>query len=123
MGKQLNSFNENPSVKKVNKSSEVATTSSKPNKRSTGANTVRVNSTRHTSRTNVSGEEDSNSDSSQGETDMRKTKRKRLLFKCQRSKTQTRETSESVINYMLSLYGVSDLDDQIDTTHIANTKG
>ena len=42
-------------------------------------------SSRHTSWTNASGEEDKNSDSSQGETDMRK--RKCLSSKCQKNKT------------------------------------
>ena len=39
-------------------------------------------------------EKDRNSESSQGETDMRKTKRKHLSSKCQKSKTHVRETGE-----------------------------
>ena len=79
IGKQLNSFNENLSVYKANRSSRVASISVNPNKKSTGAATISVNSVRHTSRANASGEENRNSDSSsQGETNTRKAKRKCL---------------------------------------------
>ena len=61
---------------------------------------------------------------------MRKAKRKRLSSKCQKSKTHVRETGEHpqpAEEDELSLYGGSDLDDQIeklaDTLHIANAKG
>ena len=87
IGMQLNSFNENLSAYKSNRSSGVGTISVNPNKKSTGVATISVNPARHTSRTNASGEEDINSDSSQGQIDMRKTKRKRLSSKCQKSKT------------------------------------
>ena len=50
-----------------------------PNKKSTGTTTISVNYARHTSRANVSGEENKNSDSSEGENDMRKAKRKPLI--------------------------------------------
>ena len=57
-----------------NRSSRVATISVNPDKRSTGAATISVNLARHTSRAYPSGEEDRNSDSSQGEADMTKSK-------------------------------------------------
>ena len=75
---------------KVNRISGVATTSVNPNKKSIGAATISVNPVRHTSRANASGEENRSSDSSQGETDMRKAKRKHLSSKCQKSKTHKR---------------------------------
>ena len=82
IGMQLNSFNENLSAYKANRSSGVATVSElrgNPNKKSTGTTTISVNSARHTSRANVSGEENKNSDSSEGENDTRKATRKSLL--------------------------------------------
>ena len=82
---QLNSFNENLSAYNVNRSSGIATISElrgSPNKKSTETTTISVKSGKHTSRANVSGKENKNSDSSQGETDMRKAKRKRLSSKC-----------------------------------------
>ena len=61
---------------------------------------------------------------------MRKAKRKRLSSKCQKSKTHVRSTGENrqpPEEDEFSLYGGSDLDDQIDrlvdTPHIANAKG
>ena len=73
--------------------------------------------------------DDINSDSSQGETDMCKAKRKHLSSKRQKSKTQVRDIGENhqpPEENELSLYGGSDLDDQIDrlvdTLHIANAK-
>ena len=129
IGKQLNSFNENLSAYKSDRSSGVATVSINPNKKSIGAATINVNYVRHTSRANASEEENRNSDSSQGETDMRKAKRKHLSSKCQKSKTHVRDTCEHhqpPEEDKLSLYGGSDLDDQIDrlvdTPHIANAK-
>ena len=85
----------------------------------------------HTSGVNTSGGENKNSgDSSQGETDMRKAKRKRLSSKCQKSKTHVREIAkhrQPPEEGELSLCGGSDLDDQFDrlvnTPHIANRKG
>ena len=96
----------------------------------TGAATISNNPARHTSRANASGEEDRNSDSGQGKTDMRKAKRKCLSSKFQKSKTHVRDTGEhrqSPEEDDLSLYGGSDLDDQTerlaDTSHISHTKG
>ena len=63
IGKQLNSFNGNLSAYKANRSSGVATISVNPNKRFTGAATINVNPVRHTSRADISGEENRNSDS------------------------------------------------------------
>ena len=127
--KQLNSFNEDVSAYKANRNSGVATISVNPNMKSTGAATINVNRARHTWRVNTSGEEDKNSDSGQGETDIRKAKRKRLSSKCQKSKTDVRDTDEHRSppeEDELSLYDGSDLDDQIekliDTSHIANAK-
>ena len=58
---QLNSFNENCSAYKANRSSGVATISINPNKKSTGAVTISINPGRHTySRTNASGKKDKN---------------------------------------------------------------
>ena len=94
IGMQLNGFNGNLSAYKANRSSGVGTISVNPNKKSTGVATISVNPARHTSRTNASGEEDINSDSSQGEIDMRKTKRKRHSSKCQKSKTHVRDVGE-----------------------------
>ena len=94
LGKQLNSFNENLSAYKVNRSSGVATVSDNPNKNSTGAAAISVNPARHTSKDNTSEEKDRNSDSSQSETDMRKAKKKRLSSNCQKSKTHLRDTAE-----------------------------
>ena len=61
---------------------------------------------------------------------MRKAKRKRHSSKCQKSKTHVRDTGEHgqpPEEDELSLYGGSDLDDQIDrlvdTRHIANANG
>ena len=61
---------------------------------------------------------------------MRKVKRKCLSSKCQKCKTHVREAGEHrqvPEEDELSLYGVSDLDDQIDrpvdTPHITNAKG
>ena len=110
------SFNENISAYKTNRSSGVATISVNPNKKSTGAATIRVNPVRHTSVANTNGEENKNI-GSQGETDMRKAKRKRLSSKCQKNKTQVRDKCEHCQppeEDELSLYGGSDLDDQID---------
>ena len=127
--KQHNSFNENLSAYKANRSSGGTTISVNPNKKSTGAATISVNPVQHTSRANASGEENRNSDSSQGDTDMRKAKRKSLSSKCQKSKTLVRDKGEHrqpSEEDELSLYGGSDLDDQIDrlvdTPHIANAK-
>ena len=127
--KQLNSFNEDISAYKANRNSGVATISANPNMKSTGAATINVNRARHTWRVNTSGEEDKNSDSGQGETDIRKAKRKRLSSKCQKSKTDVRDADEHrppPEEDELSLYDGSDLDDQIekliDTSHIANAK-
>ena len=78
IGKQPNSFNENLSAYKANRSSGAATISVNPNKKSKGAVTISVNPDRHTSRANASGEENRNSDSSQGDTDMGKAERKHL---------------------------------------------
>ena len=50
IGIQLNSFNENLLAYKANQSSGVATISINPNKKSTGAAAISVNSARHTSR-------------------------------------------------------------------------
>ena len=94
IGKQLNSFSENLSAYKTNRSSGVATISVNPNKMSTGAATISVNPVRHTSRANASGEENRNSGSSQVETDMGKAKRNHLSSKCQKSKTHVRDTGE-----------------------------
>ena len=123
--KQLNSFSEDVSAYKANRNSEVATISVNPNMKSTGAATINVNRARHTWRVNTSGEEDKNSDSGQGETDIRK----RLSSTCQKSKTDVRDTDEHrppPEEDELSLYDGSDLDDQIekliDTSHIANAK-
>ena len=120
---QLKSFNENLSAYKVNRSLGVATINISPNKKSTGAATISVNPVRHTSTANAS-EEDINCDNSQGETDMRKTKRKRLSSKCQKSKTHVRDIGEN--RQPPEEDGGSDLDDQIDwlvnTPHIANAK-
>ena len=95
------------------------------NKRSTGATTISVNPNRHTSRANASGEEDIDSDSSQGKLNMRKAKRKCLSSKCQKSKTHVRETGEShqpLEVDEISLYGGSYLDDHMkrlaDTPHL-----
>lgn len=94
-GKCLNGFNENLSAYKANSSSRVATVSINSNKRSKVAATISVNPARHTSRTNVSGEEDRNSYSSQlGWNCMRKAKQKCLSSKCQKSKIHNRETGE-----------------------------
>ena len=130
IGKQINSFNENLSAYKANRSSGVATISVNPNKKSTGTATISVNPVRHTPRANASGEENRNSDSSQGETDKKKAKRKRISSKSQKSKTHIRHTGDHrqpQEEDKLSLYGGSDLDDQIyrfvDTSHIANAKG
>ena len=130
IGKQLNSFNENLSAYKANRSSGVAAISVSPNKKSTGAATISVNPVRQTSRANVSAEENRNSDSSQGEADKKKAKWKRRSSKCQNSKTHVRDTGEHrqpPEKNELSLYGGSDLDKQIDrladTPHIANAKG
>ena len=115
--KQLNSFNENLLAYKANRSSGVAAVSVNPNKKYAGAATINVNPVRHTSRANSSGDENRNSDSSQGETDMRKVKRKRLSSKFQESKTHVRDTCEHrepPEEDELSLYSGSDLDDQID---------
>ena len=127
---QFNSFNENLSACKANRSSGVARISVNPNKKSTGGATISINPARHTSRANASGEDDINSDNSQGETDMCKAKRKHLSSKRQKSKTQVRDIGENhqpPEENELSLYGGSDLDDQIDrlvdTLHIANAKG
>ena len=121
--KQLNSFSEDVSAYKANRNSGVATISVNPNMKSTA--TINVNRARHTWRVNTSGEEDKNSDSGQGETDIRK----RLSSKCQKSKTDVRDTDEHrppPEEDELSLYDGSDLDDQIekliDTSHIANAK-
>ena len=60
---------------------------------------------------------------------MQKAKRKHLSSKCQKSKTNVRGTYENCQppEGELSLYGGSDLNDQIDrlfdTPHIANVKG
>ena len=89
IGKQLNSFNENLSAYKANRSSGEATISLSPNKRSTGAAIIIVNPPRHTSRANDIGDEDRNSDSSQGETDMRNAKTKCVSSKRQKCKTHT----------------------------------
>ena len=56
IGKQLNSFNENLSAYKANRSSGVATISVNPNKKSTGAATNSVRPVRHTSRVNANRE-------------------------------------------------------------------
>ena len=127
--KQLNSFNENLSVYKANRSSGVAKISVNPIKRCTGAAAISVNLVRHTSRANASGEEDRNSESSQYETDMRKSKRKRLSYKCKKNKKHVRETGKSrqpPEEDELCLYGGSELDGQIkrliDTPHTANAK-
>ena len=83
----------------------------------TGAATISVNPVRHTSRANASGKENRNSDSSQGETDMRNAKRKHLSSKCQKSNTYIRDTGEHCQppeEDELPLYDGSDLDDQID---------
>ena len=90
IGKELNSFNENLSAYKSNRSSGVATISVKPNKKSTGAATISFNPARHTSRVNDNG----NRDSSQGETDMRNAKRNRLSSKFLKSKAHLRDTGE-----------------------------
>ena len=95
IGMQLNSFNENLSAYKANKSSGVAIISINPNKKSTGAATISFNPARHTSKAIASGEEDINSDGSQGETDTRKAKRKHLSSKCQKSKTHVRDIGEN----------------------------
>ena len=130
IGMQLNSFNENLSAYKANRSSGVVTISVNPNKKSTGAATICINPARHTTwRANDRGEEDKNSDSSQGENDMRKAKRKHLSSKCQKSKTYVRDPVENrqpAEEDELSLYGGCDFDDQInrlvDTPHIGNAK-
>ena len=123
--KQLNSFSEDVSAYKANRNSGVATINVNPNMKSTGAATINVNRAIHTWRVNTSGEEDKNSDSGQGETDIRK----RLSSTCQKSKTDVRDTDEHrppPEEDELSLYDGSDLDDQIekliDTSHIANAK-
>ena len=117
IGMQLNSFNENLSAYKANRSSGVATISINPNKKSTGAATICINPARHTtSRANDSGEEDKNSDSSQGEHDMRKAKRKHLSSICQKSKTHVRDTGENrqpAEEDELSLNGRCDFDDRL----------
>ena len=105
---QLKSFNENLSVYKVNRSLGVATISISSNKKSTGAATISVNPVRLTSRANAS-EEDINCDNSQGENDMRKTKRKRLLSKCQKSKTHVKDIGKN--RQPPEEDGGSDLDD------------
>ena len=64
----------------------ISTISVKPNKRSTGSATISVNPSRHNSRANVSGEEDRNSDNSQGEIYLRKGKTARHSSKGQKSK-------------------------------------
>ena len=94
IGKQRNSFNENISAYKANRSLGVATISIKPNKKSTGAAKISINPARHTSRANASGEENRRSDSSQSETDMRKAKRKHFSFKCQKGKTYITDTDK-----------------------------
>ena len=53
---QFNSFNENLSACKANRSSGVARISVNPNKKSTGGATISINPARHTSRANASGE-------------------------------------------------------------------
>ena len=62
IGKQLNSFNENLSVYRANRSSEVATISVNPNKKSTGTATTSVNPVRDTASANSNGEENRNSE-------------------------------------------------------------
>ena len=52
--KQLNSFNENLSAYKTNRSLGVATISVNPIKKSTGAATISINPARHNSRANAS---------------------------------------------------------------------
>ena len=130
IGKHLNSFNENLSAYKANRSSGVTTISVNSNKRSTEAAIISVKLAKHISKDKASGEEDRNSGSSYGETDMRKAKRNRLSFKCQKSKTHIREPSacrQPPEVDELSLYGGSDLYDQIeklfDTPHFVNAKG
>ena len=85
-GMQLNSFNENLSAYKANRSSGVATVSVNPSNKSVGAATVSVNPARQTPQGPMPVERRIKSDSSQGETDMQKAKRKRLSSKCQKSK-------------------------------------
>ena len=86
IGMQLNSFNENLSAYKANRSSGVATVSVNPSNKSVGAATISVNPARQTPQGPMPVERRIKSDSSQGETDMQKAKRKRLSSKCQKSK-------------------------------------
>ena len=72
----------------------VATISVNPNKKSTGAATISIKPVRHSSKANACGVDNRNSDCSQGDTDMRKAKRKCLSSKCQKSKTHVRDTGE-----------------------------
>ena len=130
IGKQINSFNDYISAYQAIKSTWVATVSINPNKKSTGTATISFNPARNTSKANASGEEDRNSDSGQAETDMRKAKRKCLSSNFQKSISHIRDTGkhrQPPEEDDLSLYGWSDLDDQIErlvnTTHIACAKG
>ena len=60
IGKQLNSFNENLSAYRANRSSGVATISVNPSKKCTGAATTSVNHVRNSSSANASGEDQDN---------------------------------------------------------------
>ena len=121
IGKQFNNFNENLTAYKVNRNSGEATISVNPNKSiATGEATISVNPI--TSRANARIEDGSSTscdESSQCEKEVkekRKAKRKRLSSsKSQSKKKHIRDSATSRHqDDEISLYGGSDLDEQID---------
>ena len=117
IGKKLETFNNSlTTYNKTKSSTGVATISINPKKtKVTGAATISINP-RNTSRANASVEDDGGSSSYQQKaTGMRKGKRKRVTnFNI--NKKVVRETSDShpPAEDDLSLYGGSNLDEQID---------
>ena len=120
IGKKLENFNDSLIAHKAKSSTGVASISINPNKtKAMGVATISVNP-KSTSRANASVEDDGGNSSSshdcqEEDTDARKGKRKHVT-NLKVNKKVIRETGDShpLVEDELSLYGGSDLDEQID---------